>query len=189
MTQRSRAELDELLDELRAAPTNAGEVQLIVRRPSTDEREALDSAKLSTAEGLVGDNWRARGSRQTDDGSAELDRQLTIMSARAADAVAGSRDRWALAGDQLYIDIDMSHDNLPAGSVLTIGTAAVEVTEPPHTGCQKFVQRFGLDAMRWVNGEDGKKLRLRGLNARVVRDGTVSIGDRATVERPANRTG
>lgn len=170
-------ELEAGLDDVRAAPADAGTVALIVRRPEVGEREVLAEGVLDPAEGLVGDNWKARGSRHTDDGSAEVDKQLNVMSARAAALVARHPDRRALAGDQLYLDIDISQANLPPGTRLALGEAVIEVTEPPHTGCAKFTQRFGRAAIRLVNSPVGRELRLRGMCARVVEGGTVRPGD------------
>ena len=144
----------------------------------------LDEARLTLEEGLVGDTWIQRGSKRTADGSAHPDAQLNVMSARAIEVIAADRERWPLAGDQLYLDLDISHDNLPAGSRLALGDAVIEVTEIPHTGCAKFVQRFGKEAMRFVNSDVGSSLRLRGLNARVVTPGTVRTGDKVVVSRP-----
>jgi hypothetical protein len=177
MHHRATAELVVGLDEVRAAPADSGVLELIARRPVPGERETIDAGDLSTEEGLVGDGWRARGSSHTPDGSAELPRQITLMSSRAADLFAGDRSRWSLAGDQLYVDLDISEDNLPAGSQVRIGSAVVEISIEPHTGCQKFTERFGLDAMRLVNSEEGRRLRLRGVNARVVEPGIVRVGD------------
>ena len=178
-------QLDAALAHVRAAPRDLGTVELIVRRPATDEREVLDVGELDPEVGLVGDTWIARGSRRTGDGSAHPDMQLNVMNARAVAALAPDRERWALAGDQLYLDLDISHDNLPAGTRLALGDAVIEVTDQPHTGCAKFSHRFGPDAVRWVNSPDGKQLRLRGLNARVVVPGTVRRGDTITVRRVA----
>jgi hypothetical protein len=172
--------MDELaagLDHVRQSPQDGGVLELIVRRPLTDERELLHEGVLDTAVGLVGDNWQTRGSRHRPDGSANPDAQLTLMNSRAADLVAQSRDRWPLAGDQLYVDFDLSADNIPPGTRLEIGEAVVEVTAQPHTGCQKFVARFGKDAMKFVNSAVGKQLHLRGINTRVVQPGTIRIGD------------
>ena len=165
------------LEYIRRSPKDAGTVKMIVRRPATDEREVLSVGELDIAEGLVGDNWRRRGSSRTSDGSAHPDMQLNIMNSRVIDLVAASQDRWALAGDQIFIDLDLSKDNLPAGTRLELGTAVIEVTEIPHTGCKKFVARFGLEAMKFVNSGIGKKLCLRGINARVVKSGTFKVGD------------
>src|SRR5439155_3630812 len=129
------------------------------------------------AAGLVGDCWLERGSRASEDGSAHPEMQLTIMSARAVALIARTRERWPLAGDQLYVDLDLSADNLPPGTLLRVGAATIEITEKPHTGCGKFVRRFGVDAMRFVNTHVGRELNLRGIYARVVSPGTVRIGD------------
>lgn len=165
------------LEEIRRSPKDVGPVKMIVRRPKMDEREVLSLGQLDITEGLVGDNWRRRGSSRTNDGSAHPDMQLNIMNSRVIALVATSEDRWPLAGDQIYMDLDLSKENLPAGTRLELGTAIIEVTEIPHTGCKKFVARFGLEAMKFVNSGLGKKLCLRGINARVVKSGTFKVGD------------
>jgi len=169
--------LEENLDHIRASPTDNGTVELIARRPDVDEREVLAEALLDLDEGLVGDTWRVRGSTGTPEGQPNLDAQLTVMNARAAAAIAGERARWPLAGDQLYVDFDISRTNLPPGSRVQIGSAVIEFSEPPHTGCAKFSARFGVDALKFVNSEVGRDLRLRGANCRVVVAGTVRPGD------------
>jgi hypothetical protein len=173
----TRAELDAALEALRAAPHDAGTLEMIVRRPAIGAREVLESGALDLAEGLVGDTWRARGSTRSSDGRAHPDMQLNVMSARVIALVARDRSRWALAGDQLFVDLDLSAANLPPGTRLSIGSAVIEVTDQPHTGCAKFVERFGVDAMKWVNSPAGRALRLRGLNAKVVEPGTIRVGD------------
>jgi hypothetical protein len=170
-------ELEAGLDHIRQSPKDVGVLELIVRRPQREEREVLAEGRLDLAEGLVGDNWRARGSSSTADGSAHPDMQLNIMNARAIALVAQDRERWQLAGDQLYVDLDLSAANLPPGTRLAIGEAVVEVTDKPHTGCKKFVARFGLDAMKFVNSPVGRELHLRGINARVVQPGLIRAGD------------
>jgi MOSC domain-containing protein YiiM len=190
--ERTTDELEAGLDAVRGAPTDAGTLEAIVRRPAVGEREVLVVATLTTDDGLAGDSWRARGSRHTPDGSPEPNRQLTIMSARAIALVAGDdRARWPLAGDQLYVDLDISEDNLPPGTRVRRGTTAVvEISEEPHTGCAKFRDRFGADAARFVNSPEGRRLRLRGLNARVVTPGDVAAGDAVTVvSRPRQPSG
>jgi hypothetical protein len=179
---RTTEEIRAGLDEIRRAPADGGTLEMIVRRPEPGAREVVEEAELDVDEGLVGDGWRARGSRHTDDGSAELGRQLTLMNARAVDLFAGGdRDRWALAGDQLFVDLDVSGENLPAGSRLRIGDAVVEVSELPHTGCAKFIERFGKDAGRFANADpEGRALNLRGINARVITGGTLRRGDAVT---------
>jgi len=173
----SMAELEAGLDHVLAAPQDDGELRLIAARPRPGERELPLEARLDAVVGLVGDNWSTRGSRSTPDGSAHPDKQITVMNARVAALVAGDDDL-ALAGDQLYVDLDLSQENLPVGIRLAIGEAVLEVTAPPHTGCKKFVARFGEEAMRFVNSRDGRARRFRGMNARVVVPGTVRVGDR-----------
>jgi MOSC domain-containing protein YiiM len=165
------------LDEIRRAPADGGRVAMIVRRPGQDEREVLSGGLLDRVQGLVGDNWHIRPSARTGDGSPHPDRQLTLMNARSAALVAGDPGRWPLAGDQLYIDLDLGVDNLPPGTRLELGSAVIEITDQPHRGCAKFAQRFGRDALRFVNSPEGCKLNLRGVNARVVVSGRISVGD------------
>ena len=173
----STAELEAALDHLLAAPKDGGELRLIAARPRPGERELPAEARLDTVTGLVGDNWLVRGSGQTPDGSAIAEMQITVMNVRVAELVAGV-DGMSLAGDQLYVDLDLSQDNLPVGTRLAIGDAVLEVTAPPHTGCKKFVARFGTDAMRFVNSREGRAQRLRGMTTQVVVSGTVRVGDR-----------
>lgn len=170
-------ELEAGLDEIRQSPKDEGLLEMIVRRPRTDEREVLEEGRLGLREGLVGDSWQARGSSRTADGSSHPDMQLTIMNARVIALVAQSQERWRLAGDQLFIDMDLSTDNLPPGTRLAVGSAVVEVTPEPHNGCKKFMARFGLEALKFVNSPVGKQLHLRGINAKVVQPGVVRVGD------------
>jgi hypothetical protein len=175
----SKAELERGLDRILASPKDRGPLELIVRRPAVDERESLDSGRLDVDQGLVGDNWLSRGSRHMPGGAADPDMQLNIMNSRVVALVARDPDRRELAGDQLYLDMDLSYDNLPPGTKLSIGDAVIEVTEPPHTGCRKFAERFGKDAMVFVNSGQGKELNFRGINARVVQSGDIKVGDTA----------
>ncbi len=165
------------LDEVRRSPADRGRLALIVRRPDVEQREVLASGDLDVEIGLVGDNWLTRGSRSRADGKADPDAQLNIMNWRCALLVAGSEERVPLAGDQLFVDLDLSPANLPAGTRLRIGSAVVEVTAKPHTGCAKFTRRFGLAAHRWVNGATGRESRLRGICAKVVVAGRITTGD------------
>jgi MOSC domain-containing protein YiiM len=171
------AELEAGLDEIRRSPRDEGVLELIVRRPRTEERDVLQEGELDLAEGLVGDKWISRGNPHTSDGSSHPDMQINVMNARAIALVAQDRDRWQLAGDQLFIDLDLSAENLPPGTQLALGSAVIEVTAQPHTGCKKFVARFGRDAMEFVNSPVGRKLHLRGINARVVQPGVIRVGD------------
>jgi hypothetical protein len=162
----SLAELNTGLDEIRRSPADRGRVRLVVARPGEGEREVLEAGVLDPGEGLISDRWEAH------DGRPDL--QLKLMNARVADLVAGSRERWPLAGDQLFVDL---HLCVPPGTRLAVGTAVVEITDQPHRGCGKFSARFGVDALKFVNSPAGRELNLRGVNARVVARGEVRPGD------------
>ena len=180
MTDITHLTLDELnagLIRIGRSPKDHGTLDMIVRRPQVDEREVLEQGELDVTAGLTGDNWKTRGDRKTADGSAHPDKQLNIMNSRVIALIAQRRDRWKLAGDQLFIDMDLSAENLPPGSRLAIGSSVIEVTAEPHNGCHKFVDRFGLDAMKFVNSILGKQLHLRGINAKVIQSGTIRTGD------------
>ena len=185
----TRAELEAGLDSIRSAPRDAGELQMIVRRPAIGEREILERGQLDLVDGLVGDTWKIRSSSRTPDRTPHPDMQINIMSVRAVSLIAGDKARWALAGDQLFLDMDLTAENLPPGTRLELGTAMLEVTDQPHTGCGKFVERFGVEAMKFVNSPVGRALCLRGINARVVRSGVVRVGDRALKQSSGSHAG
>lgn len=184
MEHPTTAALEAGLEQVRRSPADGGRVELIVRRPAEDAREVLEEGRLTLTHGLVGDTWRARAGGLPAGRSPDPNLQVTVMNARLAALVAGRADRRQLAGDQLYVDLDLSGANLPPGSRLAVGSAVIEVSGKPHRGCKKFSERFGLDALRFVNSEIGRELRLRGLNARVVVAGTVRVGD-AVRKQPA----
>ena len=150
-----------------------------MRRPSLGERESLTEGELDVAQGLVGDTWNTRGSRRSKDGLAHPEMQINVMNSRVIALVAQERERWHLAGDQLFVDLDLSGENLPPGTRLAVGSAVIEVTPEPHTGCEKFVSRFGVDAMKFVNSPLGRQLNLRGINAKVVQPGVIRVRDLA----------
>ncbi|HEX5222781.1 MAG TPA: MOSC domain-containing protein [Verrucomicrobiae bacterium] len=172
------AEMEAGLATIRQSPKDVGVLKLIVCRPDTDEREVLEEGQLDPAHGLIGDSWKARGSRSTPDGSANLEMQINVMNARVIELLAQSQDRWALAGDQLFVDFDLSEANVPPGTRLAVGSAIIEVTAPPHLGCKKFGARFGPDAVKFVNSPEGRQLHLRGVNAKVITAGPVRNGDK-----------
>jgi MOSC domain-containing protein YiiM len=170
-------ELEAGMEHIRQSPRDFGVLKMIVRRPRDDERETVEQAELHSTEGLVGDNWRTRGSKRMPDGSANPEAQITLMNARTIALVAQTQDRWPLAGDQLFVDLDLSEENLPAGTRLSIGSAVLEVSAVPHTGCRKFSDRFGADALKFVNSPEGRQLHLRGINTRIVQGGVIHRGD------------
>jgi hypothetical protein len=179
MAHASLADLEGGVNEIRRSPDDDGRVVLIARRPAVDARDTVTEAVLDVVEGVVGDGWRVRGSSRGGR-LADPDRQVTLMNARAAALIAGTPDRWPLAGDQLYVDLDLSARNLPPGTRLAVGGAVLEISDAPHRGCAKFSRRFGPDALRFVNSPLGIELNLRGVNGRVVEGGTVHVGDRVS---------
>lgn len=171
------AEIEARIDHVLSAPKDEGRLELIVRRPAVNAREVVEEGELDREQGLLGDNWLTRGSSRTDNGLGHPEMQLNVMNYRFAMLIAGSRERVPLAGDQLFVELDLSGENLPPGTRLSIGGAIIEVTAIPHTGCKKFVERFGLDAMKFANSEFGRRHNLRGINAKVIEPGKVRTGD------------
>lgn len=173
----TRAELMAGLPDILAAPKDNGMVEAITIRPLSETRQVVQSAQISLAGGVEGDHWAKGCWKSTDDGQPHPDVQICIMNSRCIDLIAGGRDNWAPAGDNLFIDMDLTPDNLPPGSFIAIGTAVLEITTTPHNGCAKFIKRYGRDACVFVNTGEGDRYRLRGIYGRVVQDGRVSAGD------------
>lgn len=167
MAHRTTAELEAGLPEILTAPRDSGTLALIVRRPSELHREILETAQLDTTLGMVGDRW----SIPTPTKTPHPEKQITLMSSRVIALIAGTE--WAPAGDQLFVDLDLTERNLPVGGRLSIGEVVLEVTPAPHTGCKKFAERFGVDAVAWTKAPAHAHLRLRGIYARVIKPGTV----------------
>lgn len=170
MNHLTTTEIEAGLDEIRQSPKDNGILKLIVTRPKPDEREVLETGELDVVEGLKGDSWKTYG-------TVRADAQIAIMNSRIIALLAQDENRWQLAGDQLYVDLDLSNENLPIGTKLQIGSATLETTALPHNGCKKFVERFGMDAMMFVNSPVGKQLHLRGIYAKVIQSGTINKGD------------
>jgi MOSC domain-containing protein YiiM len=151
----------------------------VVRRPAKGQREILEAGELDTERGLVGDDWVNRPGMDSDKPSPYA--QVTVMNARLARLISAEADpaAWAQCGDQLYVDLDVSEVNMPAGTRIGIGEAVLEIQAEPHTGCLQFREWWGADAFRLVNDKRGRALRLRGVNTVVVQSGTVRPGDTA----------
>lgn len=176
-SQRTVEDLQAALAAMPLAPRDVGAVEWLVRRPVPLEREVVEWAELCPERGLVGDCWPSKPSKRTTDGSPHPEMQLTLMNAAVTKVIAGPKQDWAAAGDQIYVDFDLSEASLPAGTRLQLGTAVIEITAEEHLGCGKFHERFGSAALRWVNGKERRGLRLRGVNAKVVQAGKVAVGD------------
>ena len=172
------AALENGLADINNSPKEIGTIELIVIRPQVDEREVVEHAELSPEQGVTGDNWRNRRNKKAVDGLPLPDTQVNLMNSRCIALIASAKDRWPLAGDQFYVDLDLSEENVPPGTVLQLGTARLEVTREPHLGCKKFMDRFGKDAVTFVNSDEGRRLHLRGINARVIVAGVVKTGDK-----------
>lgn len=160
------------------SPRDHGRLEMLVVRPAEGQRRTPVEARCTVAAGVEGDDWVRRGSRHTADGGPNPDQQITMMNARYLDLIAGGRDRWPLAGDQLVVDLDLGEEALGPGDRLRVGQVLVEVTPHPHNGCDKFRDRFGLDAVRFANSPVGRRHHLRGIHVRVVEEGVVRVGDR-----------
>jgi MOSC domain len=170
-------ELQAALPQIAQSPKDQGELKLIVGRPANGQREVLEKGELDLVVGLVGDNWKTRGSRHMADGSANPNSQVTIMNSRVIALLAREEERWPLAGDQLYVDFDLTASNIPPGTQLAIGSAVVEVTAQPHAGCKKFAERFGVESVEYMNSPEQKEMQLRGINSKVVQAGAIRVGD------------
>lgn len=177
MQHLSLEELRQGLDEIRRSPKDRGVLKAIVIRPETDARVLLQRCELSPDGGVHGDNWAKGCWMSLPDGRPHPDVQVTLMNVRSIALIAKEEARWSLTGDNLFVDLDLSEDNLPPGTRLSIGSALLEITDVPYKGCKKFAERFGVDATRFVNGREGLRLHLRGIYARIVEPGVVAVGD------------
>ena len=171
-------ELEVGMAQLLEAPQDRGNLELIVIRPTKEQRQILDEAWLSPEAGVQGDNWAKGCWKSLPDGRPDPDVQVTIMSARLARLVMGEdKSHWALAGDQLIADLDLSEGNLPVGQRLVLGDAVLEITSVPHRGCAKYRARFGDEALRFINTDEGRRMNLRGIYAKILQAGRVRVGD------------
>jgi len=175
---RTEVELQIGLELIKQSPKDQGTLELIVIRPKENERTVLIDAQLSSRLGVHGDDWFKNSYIRLPDGSPHPDVQVSLMNSRCIDLLAQEKSRWPLAGDQLYVDLDLSVDNLPVGQQLSIGSVILQVTDQEHTGCNKFAKRYGQAARIFVNSTVGKQLHLRGIYAKVVQDGSLKVGDR-----------
>ena len=174
----TKEELQAGLPHILESPQDNGLLEAIVIRPDHGVRRDLQSCEISLALGTHGDHWIKGCHISTEDGKPHPDVQICIMNARCIGLIAQERDRWPLAGDNLFIDLDLRPENLAPGQCLSIGSAIIEISSVPHTACQSFVERYGKAAVVFVSAPKGRAMKLRGIYARVVRDGTVTVGDR-----------
>jgi len=171
------SELELGIDEIKSSPKDSGVLEMIVRRPETETREIINSVEINLENGLAGDNWKARGSTHTSDHSADPETQITLMNTRVIQLLSGDKENWGWAGDQLFVDMDLSMDNLPPHSQIQIGSVILEISAKPHTGCKKFSGRYGIEALEFISTPLGKSLRMRGVNAKVIQSGDIQVGD------------
>ncbi|MBL1275715.1 MAG: hypothetical protein COB30_006485 [Ectothiorhodospiraceae bacterium] len=173
-------EIKEKMDWVLAAPKDNGRVELLVVRPAVNQRETPQQVMFTPQLGVVGDNWLADCWKKRPNGESDPEVQVAIMNARMIEVLTQDKALWPLAGDQLFVDLDLSENNLAVGDRLQIGATVLEITAEPHQGCGKFKQRFGAKAMAFVNSTTGDAHRLRGVYAKIVREGMVSVLDSIT---------
>ncbi len=177
MKYAAQSDIDRRMDWVLNAPRDKGRVKLIVVRPQTNQRTMLEQVLFSREAGVTGDNWQQHCWKKCDDGKADPSVQVAIMNARMIEVLAGHKNNWPLAGDQLFVDFDLGINNLSPGDQLQVGGAVLEITAEPHRGCGKFKKRFGETALQYVNSAQGDAHRLRGIYATIISNGDVSIGD------------
>ena len=178
VTHLTAEDIEAHLDYVMDAPADRGRLEAIVVRPASDQRALREAVYLSPEGGLEGDRWAATAAQSVPgDGKDPRAQQVSLMNARLLRLIAADDERMALAGDNLIVDLDLSQANLPAGQKLAIGEVVIQISDQPHTGCGKFAQRFGPDAVRFINAAERKPLRLRGVYARVLEAGTIHTGD------------
>lgn len=177
MTHVTTAIIEKQLPYVEASPKDNGVIKLIVVRPKTNKRQILDSCFISYEKGMEGDNWTLGCWKTTEDGSPHPDVQIAITNYRIHEIFSNLDKDRALAGDNLFVDLDLSERNLKAGDRLALGSAIIKITSVPHNGCGKFKERFGIDALKFVNSPIGKQMHLRGIYAKVIQNGIVSVND------------
>ena len=171
------SEIEARFEWVLEAPADAGRVESLVIRPAVNQREPLQRVMFSPQQGVEGDNWLSSCWKKLPSGESDPDVQVAIMNARMIEVLTNDKSRWPLAGDQLFVDFDLSVGNLAVGDRLQVGAAVLEITAEPHRGCSKFKKRFGQDALTFVNSPQGDVHRLRGVYAKIVSAGEVCVGD------------
>jgi MOSC domain-containing protein YiiM len=171
-------ELEQTLPTVLASPRDVGRLEVIVVRPTADERQTPASILITPERGVEGDHWLSDFPTDPTHNEMHLDSQVSLMNARFLRQIAVEEEAVCLAGDNLVVDLDLSEENLPAGSRLAIGDAVtLEITATPHTGCTKLAARYGQESRAFMNNPRGTALHLRGRYARVLTAGTATIGD------------
>lgn len=164
----SLRELRAAWQDLPAQSADQGRLALICQRRPDGGRDTPDEARLTRAEGLVGDGWSRRPPR-------DPEAQIAVINHALAQLLANGQPV-THSGDNLYVDLDLAAAHWPTGCRLQVGEAVVMVSPKPHNGCAKFHDRFGADALRFVQDSATRSRNLRGIYWQVVEDGRIWQG-------------
>ena len=172
--------LDKPINYNQSSPRDNGVVKLLVIRPETHVRTLPNAVVVSVEQGVVGDKWEAECTIKLENGKSNPDLQIAIINTKVIKEIAQSdfdMDRLALAGDNIYADLNLCEENMPVGQQIQIGNTLLEVTPFPHFGCKKFSERYSVEDLKVVNSTAGKPQHLRGIYVKVIKNGSISIGE------------
>ena len=177
MTEISRIQLDQALPDVMAAPKDRAAIGMLCLRPERNQRKFVDQIEVSPQKGIAGERWLESPWLTTPEGAPHPGIQISILQQRVLDLVWQDRENTPHPGDTFVVDMDLSHDNLPVGQLLSVGTAILKVSDVFNDGCVKWKARYGAAAKDWIVADDHPKLRLRGVLCSVERAGLLKAGD------------